>query len=200
MSSINVDQELIEATEAGDAAKVSELLVHGANPRSRKPGALQWAASNGLVEGLRRLLPVSDAKADDSFALWSAAKYGHAECVKLLLPVSDPKAGESYALRMAASMGHEECVRLLLPVSGPLCEIEGVLGAVLEAGRATVAALLIEEEPRLLDGVDLLKCLAAALENDHLDMAALLSSIIDKKELLEVALNRPRSSLGLARL
>ena len=77
------------------------------------------------------LLPVSDAKANESYALRLAALNGREECVRLLLPVSDPKALDSKALMWAANNGHVECVRLLLPVSGPLCEIEMVLRAVI---------------------------------------------------------------------
>ena len=109
-------------------------------------------------------------------------KNGHAECVRLILSVSDPKADESYALRAAAHYGHVECVRRL-PVSGPLGEIDGLLEKVLESGHANVAALLIEQEPRLLDGVDLSKGHAAALERGHGDVASYLSSLMDQREL-----------------
>ena len=54
-----------------------------------------------------------------------------------------------------------------------------------------MAALMIEEEPRLLDGINLPKCLAEALENRHGDLASYLSSIIDQREILGVALGAP---------
>ena len=112
---------------------------------------------------------------------------GHKECVRLLLPVSDPKAQDSYALRGSALYGHVECVKLLLPVSGALCEIDGLFEAVIESGQATMAALLVEAEPRLLDKINLSQRLAAALENGHGNLASYLSSIIDEREILGVA-------------
>ena len=63
----------------------------------------------------------------------------------------------------------------------------GLLDEVFERGRANMAAVLIEQEPRLLDGINLPKCLAVALENGHEDMAGFLSSIIDQRELAGVA-------------
>ena len=237
-----IDQELVDAAEAGASAKVSALLAKGAAPMCDSSQALQLAAKNGHVECVKLLLPVSDpqadewyalraaahaghvecvrlllpmsdAKARDSQALRYAAHYGHVECVRMLLPASDAKAGESLALRLAALNGHAECVRLLLPVSDakandsealrwaarnghaecvklllahslPLVDIGGVLREVMTAGHARVASRLIEEEPRLLDGMDLSKCLVVALENGQEDMAGLLSSIIDKRELV----------------
>ena len=254
MSSNDMDKELMAAAKAGDSAKVSKLLLLGANPRSLESGALQWAASNGHAECLMRLLPVSDAKADDSCALRLAAQNGHAECLRLLLPVSDAKAGqslalrvaaqnghakcllllldasdpkakESYALRTAANNGHVECVRLLLPLSdpkaldcealmlatryehvecarlllaasGPLRAIDGLLEKVINAGSFKMAALLIGEEPQLLEGLDLSKCVAAARENGHADLASYFSAIMDQKELLEIAADRPARSLA----
>ena len=103
------------------------------------------------------------------------------------MPVSDPKAAGAAALRVAAKNGHAECVSILLAASGPLCEIHGLLEAVIERGQAKMAALFIAEAPRIFDGVDLSKHLAAARKNGHADMAGLLSSIMDQKELVGVA-------------
>ena len=167
----DIDQELIDAAERGRAAKLSELLAFGADPRSREFMALLLAAGNG-----------------------------HEECVRLLMPLSDPKANNSLALRLAAENGHEECVRMLLPASRPLCESDGLLEAVIEAGRAKVAALLIGENPRLVDGLNLSKCIAAAIEKDHADMAAFLSTIIEQKAILGVLPEQPARSPRLARL
>ena len=149
---------------------------------------------------MRLLLSRSDPKARDSEALRWAACNGHAECVRLLLPVSDPNGLECLALLWAAQNGCVECVRLLLPASGTLLQTDRLLDAVIEGGHANVAALLIEQEPRLLDGVDLAKQLETAVENDHGDLASYLLSIIDQRELLAVARNRPKMGLGLARL
>ena len=192
------------------------LLLPVSNPKAEDFDALRVAAEHGHAECVRLLLPVSDPKAMNSFALQSAAMNGHAQCVRILLPVSDPRAENSDALRWAAWRGHEECVRLLLPVSranaldaqalrmaaehghagcvrlllaesGPLGEVDGLFEAVIESGQATMAALLVEAEPRLLDKINLSQRLAAALENGHGNLASYLSSIIDEREILGVA-------------
>lgn len=71
----------------------------------------------------------------------------------------------------------------------------------MSAGQAKVAAALIGEDPRLLDGMDLSKCHAAALESGHGDLALYLSSIIDQREILGVMQDAAASaSRWLARL
>lgn len=75
------------------------------------------AAQDGNIEEVRRLLPISDPKNNESLALQVAASYGHTECVKLLIPVSDPKANDSTALGWAGRYGSTECLKLLIPVS-----------------------------------------------------------------------------------
>lgn len=217
------------ACGANPRSGVSAALWCGVNPGSGVSAALWCAAIAGSVECVRALLPVSDPKANESYALVLAAQNGHAECVKLLLPVSDAKSknscalrlaalegssecvrlllassdpteNDSEALRWAAELGRVECIRLLLPACKPLFELVGILKQVVGSGSATAAALLISEEPRLLDGVDLCQCVVEAIEKGHLDMASLLSSIMDKQELLSIAPNIPKGGLGPARL
>ena len=216
MPSIDIGQQLEDAAEAGEEGKVSALLAEGADPMLGNSRALRLTAYNGHAKCVRILLTGSDPKVKDSCALRLAAYNGHAECVRMLLPASEPKAMESEALRWAARNGHVECVRMLLPVSnatemgseslrfatrhghiecvrlllpasGPLCEIDGLLQEAMTAGCAKVAALLIEREPNLLDGVDFSKHLASAREWSHRDLASYLSSIMDQEELSSVA-------------
>lgn len=136
----------------------------------------------------------------ESYALRTAANNGHVECARLLLPVSDPKALNCEALKLAARHEHMECARMLLAASGPLCEVHGLLEELIQAGSSKMAALLIEHEPRLIDGMDLSKSIALAIESDHADMAGFLSSVIEQRELLGMASHRPARSLGLSRL
>ena len=193
------ESEALRGAAYNGHAECVRMLLSVSDAKAEDSWPLLLAAGNGHVECLRVLLPVSDPMADGSLALRDAARNGHEECVRLLLPGSDPKAGDFRALRAAAHYGRVGCVRLLLAASSPLCEIGGLLEKVIESGQAKMAALLIGEEPRLLDGVDLSKCLAAAREKDHMDMAALLWSIIEQKELLAVEQDRPRRR-GLARI
>lgn len=77
------------------------------------------AARDGNAEEVRRLIPISDPKNNDSMALQVAASYGHTECVKLLIPVSDPKANNSAALGWAALYGNTDVLKVLIAVSDP---------------------------------------------------------------------------------
>ena len=95
MPQSDIDQELVDAAEAGAAAKVSALLAKGADSMCNSSQALQLAAHNGHAECVRELLPVSEAQVGNSYALRLAAYGGHVECVRLLLPMSNPKALDS---------------------------------------------------------------------------------------------------------
>ena len=68
----------------------------------------------------------------------------------------------------------------------------------IEGGHAKVAALLIGEEPNLLEGIDLPQNLSVALGKGWVDMAGLLSSIMEQKELLGMDQNRPARSRPVA--
>ena len=81
-----------------------------------------------------------------------------------------------------------------MSVSGPLSQIDGLLDMAVSAGQAKVAAILIGEERTLLDGVDLLLLREAAIKNSHWDMASLLLSIADQKELSSLAPDQPSRS------
>lgn len=78
---------------------------------------LLQASQLGDVDTVKKLIPLSDPKAEDSYALRAAAHNGHKDIVELLIPVSNPKAKNSYALQWAAEKGHKEIVELLIPVS-----------------------------------------------------------------------------------
>lgn len=80
---------------------------------------LYQAVKQQSVDNVRRLIPISDPKADNSYALRLAVGNGHIQCVELLIPVSDPKSNDSYALAVAAESGNIQCVALLIPVSQP---------------------------------------------------------------------------------
>lgn len=78
---------------------------------------LAQASKNGDFEKVKCLIPFSDPKANESYALCWAARNGHIECVKLLIPFSDPKACNSEALLEAALFGYIDVVKFLIPVS-----------------------------------------------------------------------------------
>ena len=146
------------------------------------------------------LIPFSDCRADQSAALYWAASFGHAECVKLLIPFSDCMAANSRALAAAAYGDSEDCLNLLIPVSHPLLDIEGLLDEVIEEGKSYIAQLLIDREPRLLDGLDLQLLLDEAIEGENASIVPFLSSLIDRRALREDLAEAPARRNPLARL
>lgn len=71
------------------------------------------AAGRGDVVEVRRLIPISDPKLQESAALQLAVYYGHIECVALLVPVSDCTVGGSAPLWMATGRRNRECMELV---------------------------------------------------------------------------------------
>lgn len=70
----------------------------------------------------------------------------------------------------------------MLPPSGDFAHAE-LLGSVLEAGDARIAAILIDHDPELVSAMDLLNHVFLATQAGHADLAALLSSIIEARAL-----------------
>ena len=134
---------------------------------------------------MKLLIPVSEPKLNDSYALYCAAAHGHTECVKLLIAVSDATANCSMALRAAAAEGHVECLKLLIPVSSPLIEIEGILLDALDAGEPAILSAMLACEPRILGKVDLAPAIRDAIANGQPEFAAFLSSIAEQKSIAE---------------
>jgi len=92
-------------------AKFDAKFLH-----AKHGNALMAAVSDGNVEGVKLLMPVSDLFAKDGdgrTALMHAARYGHEKIVSMLLPLSDAlekdNKGEN-ALMHAARGKHVECV------------------------------------------------------------------------------------------
>lgn len=123
-------------------------------------------------------MPSKDA---DQKLIDAAGAGGLAKVAELIARGADPLHLDSAALGAAAKTGHAECVKLLLPASHPVIGIDRLLEGAMILGHAKVAALLIGDEPRLLDGMDLSQCVSAAHENEHEELAELLLSIIDKR-------------------
>lgn len=117
---MNLGQEntrFIEAARDGDVELLQSLIP--LTPIEDRNRALMWAAEEGALRCVNTLIPVSNPKANNSFALVAAARKGFAACVQRLIPVSNPKDRDSHALMMAAQNGNTECVELLIPVSDP---------------------------------------------------------------------------------
>lgn len=124
-------------------AECVDLLIPVSDPKNGNSWALRHAAENGHAECVKLLIPVSDPKSENSGPLYLAARHGHANCVKLLLPVSDPSANDSGALSEAVKAGRAECVRILIPVSDPLIEMAGELARIASDCEASINALPI---------------------------------------------------------
>ncbi len=134
---------LLKASRYGHAEDVEHLLAQGANPKAYDSLALRWAASEGKLEVVALLLPLSEPRAHVPCALQLAAANGHLEIVKLLLPVSDPKADNSAALASASENGHMEIVELLLPLSDPRAKDSMALQRAAANGHTEIARLLL---------------------------------------------------------
>ena len=206
-----LDRQLLKCARTGDAEGVESLLAQGADPCQNNSEPLVSAANNGHAECVKLLIPVSDPKAKSSLALRWASYNGHPECVKLLIPVSDPMAESSYALRWAAENGHADCVKLLIPVSdpkhnhralqmaidyanpdcakllipasGPFLKRKKIRASVLSSGDADILSLMLAAEPLFLTGLDRPRCRDAVMARGHVEMAALLSSVIEQESL-----------------
>ncbi|GGP19728.1 hypothetical protein GCM10007981_04580 [Thermocladium modestius] len=120
-----LDKELLEAAEYGDAKKVKTLLEAGADPNTKDEYGstpLHWAALKGHLDVVELLLKhgadpnVKDE--DGSTPLHDAAWNGHADVVELLLKHgADPNVKDedgSTPLHDAAWNGHADVVELLL--------------------------------------------------------------------------------------
>ena len=169
---------------AGDGhAECVEVLVPVCGAESIN-SALAIATRHGHADCVKLLISIPGPKVVfQQSLLYLAAAAGHVECVKLLIPVSDPMEKDSVALRSSIINRHTQCAKLLIPVSGQLVEIPSLLSLALVAGQAEVVALLLESEPRLLDGVDLFEILSSARSTGNDDVAEFLSSVIDRDAL-----------------
>ncbi|UCF81439.1 MAG: ankyrin repeat domain-containing protein, partial [Acidobacteriota bacterium] len=88
----DINSDLIEAAEAGDTAKVEQLIEQGADVNAEdKYGitALMFAAKNGQTEIVKALVDAgADVEAKDKYgvtALMAAASGSHTETVKVLI-------------------------------------------------------------------------------------------------------------------
>ena len=80
------------------------------NDVSKSTELLQQSAFHGNAEEVKRLIPVSNPKADVSWALCVAADEGHEECVEMLVPVSDVEAATRI---LKQDIGNEFAVALI---------------------------------------------------------------------------------------
>ena len=115
-----LDDELIQAVESNEVARVKQLLARGANPNARDLDdtfVLAFATARGHTEVVRRLLAAGAKFSDNSIypALTEAIENGHHGVVRVLLQhgVTASYGGNSYLFTAAAS-GQEEIVWLLL--------------------------------------------------------------------------------------
>lgn len=170
---------LRSAAENGHAECV-KLLLPFSNHEAQGSEALRMAAAHGHFACVELLAPLAASRGDASAALALAATYGNADCVDILIPCSDPRADDSLALRLAVKHGCCACARSLLHVSAPLIGLDGILASALAAGRASVVALILEAEPRLVLGASLSTCLDMAPIESHGSISPILSSAMDK--------------------
>lgn len=164
---------------SGGQVSILRKLIPVSNPRADESLALSWAARSGSVEAVEALLPFTDPLASDSNALVHAAREGHAKVVTLLIPLSDPKANGNRALWEAATHGHLNIVKLLLPVSSAIVCAMSILPDAAARGATDVIKILLKA--KLPDAGDTYATgLDAAATNGHLDTVNVLIPAIIK--------------------
>ena len=116
--------------------------------RFRNNHKLREASGHGHTDEVRRLIPISNPKFNDSQALIWAAAHGHTECVELLIPVSNANSSDDAApLFKSAQNGHTECVQLLLSVTDPIHYPRALNFAAMEGRRDCVEILMRVTDP-----------------------------------------------------
>ena len=87
----DINKDLLDSAENGDANKVKSLIKQGANVNAKNDGgwtALMWASDKGHFEIVKYLVKGADinAKQNNGFtALMLASQSGHFEIVKFLV-------------------------------------------------------------------------------------------------------------------
>lgn len=164
---------------SGGQVSILRKFIPVSNPRADESLALSWAARSGSVEAVEALLPFTDPLASDSNALVHASREGHAEIVALLIPLSDPKANGNRALWEAATHGHLNIMKLLLPVSSAIVCAMSILPNAAARGATDVIKILLKA--KLPDPGDTYATgLDAAARNGHLDTVNVLIPAIIK--------------------
>lgn len=174
-------------------AECVRLLIPVSNPEACGSMPLCVAAEKGHAECVRLLIPVSNHPKDISDALSWAARYDRTECVKLLISAAaaNPAVDHLPAICWAIEYGSVESLMLLIsnPAILNACDpanarqIDSILSAAFNFGEARMLSLMLAQEPRLLDGLDLLANADIALAKGHSELSSLLRSIIDKQAL-----------------
>ena len=215
---IDLDKLLIDSAISGNLTVINDLLAKGVDPRLGSSSALRKAASNGHVECVKALIPVSDPTADHCDAAVGAAASGRAECLRLLLPLCGgaflPDALAD-SLVWSSQNGHSECVKILLDFCSPDSNTKAAaLSLAAEHGRLECLLLLLPASPSLANDSEPLRlaskhgasdCVRALLpvspsifEDDRPLRAAVnhgqahvLSAMLDHHPLLEASLDLP---------
>jgi hypothetical protein len=190
---LSLDAAMGEACGQGHRDCVEVLIPHSSHD-TRLHG-LAIAASAGQVECLRALLPTTNPKAADSYALTLAALAGRLASVELLLPVSVPRAAHSGALEAAAAEGHLACVNHLLPHSDLTDQECFALDRAAEEGQfECLQALLPHAHPRQHRSMAVM----LAATRGHHACADLLLSLSNLEDAAENIIRGDRGALGLA--
>lgn len=189
-----LDEQLVESAEKGNASNVLLFLERGANPIANNSLPLYWASENGHAECVKLLLSASNPSVDTSRALSWASLHGHVECVKALLPTSQPTSrGWATALSNVVKGGHAECFRLLLSASGTLADPKNIFAQALCSGHAEIMAILLEHEPRLPGDIDLDLSRQQAQRQGFHEIATLCLALMDRCE-ISVSTSLPAAS------
>ncbi|PGH01143.1 hypothetical protein AJ79_08014 [Helicocarpus griseus UAMH5409] len=195
------------AARNGHAAEVELLLPKGANPSRKNQNGLFpiiAAATNGHVAVVELLLRIGldpdDRDATGYTPLITALKHGHAAVAELLLEKgAKPDGGnpfEDSPLELASKYGHVAVVELLLEKADFFNDLYQPLVEASKSGHEEIVALLLRRAndayatlPWFGDGgypLDILN----AIEQLSFQMTAHKSTVLDKQEMLLVAVRK----------
>lgn len=135
---------LIAAATQGDVDEV-ERLIPLSNCRFNGSLALREASKHNHTAIVKLLAPHSDTYSKDSIALRRAAEHGNVDLVTFLLPMSDPKAHNSRALKEAIHGNHKQVFDLLLPLSDITVDPDHFLSQAAGMGRTDFLRILLEQ-------------------------------------------------------
>ncbi len=115
---MNLNNQLIQASNDGDLSQVKSLIIEGADVHAWDDYVFIYAALNGHIEIVKYLVEDHDANVHlyGDLVLRIAASNGQLEVVKYLVEDcdADVHARDDYALQTAASNGQLEVVKYLV--------------------------------------------------------------------------------------
>jgi ankyrin repeat protein len=126
---MNLNDQLVEAAEAGDLEVVKYLVTKGVDVTNGENHAVQLASQNGHIDMVKYLISQgADINAGGNHVVSLASWGGHLEMVKFLVSQgANVNASDNNALFMAAHGGHSEVVKYLISQGADFTECKNII-------------------------------------------------------------------------